>query len=131
MKRIAQIVLSLVVVIAVSGCGSISARWEDAKPPYDTGVYRGVRMYVHEITADFTGQQPAAPEPAGVASVESKKVDYRACPGDLVLFVVFPFVVADMLVLTPVCDTVLLPYDLLTLMTDRRDNRRQSPARYK
>ena len=120
MKKAIRLFLVLFVLCTMSGCGSILYRWvEEPELAHAGGVYRGVRGYLHEIRKDIKRgreadahrkeraevlkEQGDAPEPS---------VQIIGGPGNIVWGVIGLFCIADMLVLTPICDTVLLPYDL-------------------
>jgi uncharacterized protein YceK len=107
-------VLLMVVSFGVSGCASVVSRWVEPAPPYDTGIYRGVRMYMHEIKGEPLAEEPheAWPDEFEADDIESSYVKIGRGQ-DVVWGVMGVFVFVDFVLITPVCDTVLLPYDLI------------------
>ena len=105
-----KIIGIVALLVFATGCGTIQARWTEASPAYNTGAYRGVRFYAHHIGGkERSGNGNDAVEKDRPPAFE------HHCYGWLPVFIVaLPFLAADALVLTPVFDTLLLPYDLIT-----------------
>lgn len=94
-----RIILSILLPIALCGCASISEHHERfGEQPI---VYPGVRAYAAN-TAGALGLDP---------DYDPGYEEDRLCVTCL-----FPWLLVDGLVLTPVMDTVLLPVDLIWIM---------------
>ena len=104
MSRLKNLPVVLLLVLN-AGCASIGARMENYYPPGT--LYPGPRMYFAEMR--------------GLPRVFGDDPSYQSDLGQMtdriLLLVVLPFLVPDFLVLTPVLDTILLPYDAVRALT--------------
>jgi len=106
-------------LIASVGCASIGARSDEVYPP--GSVYPGVRWYASDV-ASFIRNDPNDP---------NNTTEFGRKDDAWVAFLLFPFWGPDLLVLTPITDTILLPFDLYRKFTAQQldENIQQPPAR--